>query len=81
MFNLLQEFMQVVEEENIELKVLLDRVELVLIIFLEKQQVVVDFVEIVVIQEQGTRIMEVVIQVVDVIVQGGGFGLVVVNQL
>ena len=32
MFNPLREFMQVVEEENTELKVLLDRVELVLII-------------------------------------------------
>ena len=41
---------------------------------------VVDFVEIVVIYEQGTRIMEVVIQVVDVIVQVGGFGMVVVKQ-
>ena len=56
------------------------KLELVLIIFLEKQQVVVDFVEIVVIQEQGTRDMEVVIQVVDVIVLDGGFGLVVVKE-
>ena len=57
------------------------KLELVSIIFLEKQQVVVDFVEIVVIQEQGTRDMEVVIQVVDVIVQVGGSGMVVVREL
>ena len=56
------------------------KLELVLIIFLEKQQVVVDFVEIVVTQEQDTRDMEVVIQVVDVIVLDGGFGLVVVKE-
>ena len=47
--------------ENMELKVLLDRVELVLIIFLDKWQVDVVVVEIVVISEQGTRIMQDVI--------------------
>ena len=60
--------------------VLQDKMELVSIISLERQQVVVDFVEIVVIQEQGTRDMEVVIQVVDVTVQGGGSGMVVVKE-
>ena len=40
---------------------LLDRVELVLIIFLDKWQVDVVFVEIVAISEQGTRIMQGVI--------------------
>lgn len=34
MFNRLREFMQVVEEENMELKGLKDKMELVLIIFL-----------------------------------------------
>ena len=56
------------------------KLELVLTISLERQQVVVDFVEIVVIQEQGTRDMEVAIQVVDVIVQVGGSGMVVVKE-
>ena len=58
-----------------------DKIEDVSIIFLERQQVVVDFVEIVVIQEQDTRDMEVVIQVVDVTVLDGGFGMVVVREL
>ena len=69
--------MEVVVLESMELKVLLDKVELVLIIFLDKQQVDVVFVEIVVISEQGTRIMQGVIMQEDVPVVVGGSGLVV----
>ena len=73
--------MEVVVEESMVMMVLQDKMELVSIISLDRQQVVVDFVEIVVIQEQGTRDMEGVIQVVDVIVQVGGSGMVVVREL
>ena len=48
MFNLLREFMEVVEEESMVMMVRKVKMELVLTIFLEKWQVVVDFVEIVV---------------------------------
>ena len=56
---------------------LMGRLEPVLIIFLALQQVVVEFVEIVVIQDQGTRIMEVVMMQVVVIALVGGSGMVV----
>ena len=68
--------MQVVVLVNMELKVLLDRVELVLITSMELQEVVVVFVEIVAIQVQDMRDMQVVMVQVDVIVVDGDGGMV-----
>ena len=64
-----------------ELKGLKDRMELVLIIFLVQQEVVVDFVEIVVTQVQVMFDMQDVMMQVDVIVIVGGDGVVAAKEL
>ena len=63
-----------------ELKELKDKMELVLIIFLVQQEVVVDFVEIVVTQVQVMFDMQDVMMQVDVIVIVGGDGVVVAKE-